>query len=189
METGAFLIFNASEGGQAISERLKKNDEITGKTARVIGPTGDQLGIMLIEQALMKAKEADLDLVEVAPKATPPVCKIMDYGKQVYQSQKKTQNARKKTHANEMKEVRLKTRIGQHDLDIKLNRARKFLGLGHRVRFTMIYKGREITHREIGEEILVRVVEALKDESKIERPPFREGRNLALIVAPIQKNP
>ena len=83
-----------------------------------------------------------------------------------------------------MKEVRLKTRIGQHDLDIKVNRAKKFLSEGHRVRFTMIYKGREVTHREIGEEILKRVVEALDDHSKIERAPFREGRNLALIVAP-----
>lgn len=174
------------KGEPAITDRFRKNEEIKGKTARVIGVDGTQLGIMLIEQALMKAREQELDLVEVAPNANPPVCKIMDFGKHLYQTQKKEQQARKKAHANEMKEVRLKTRIGQHDLDIKVNRAKQFLEEGHRVRFTMIFKGREITHREIGEEILNRVMEQIEEVCKVERPPFREGRNMALIVAPKQ---
>ncbi|MCZ7644188.1 MAG: translation initiation factor IF-3 [Planctomycetota bacterium] len=170
-----------------MTERLRKNEEIRGKTLRVIGPEGDQLGIMLVEQARMKAAELELDLVEVAPKATPPVCKIMDYGKHLYQEQKKSHGARKKATANELKEVRLKPRIGKHDLEIKVNRAKEFLGEGHRVQFTMMYRGREITHQEIGEHIMRDVLTHLGETCKVERGPFREGKRVGLIVAPRHK--
>jgi len=152
----------------------------------VIGPEGQQLGIMLLEQARLKAQEFQLDLVEVAPTATPPVCKIMDYGKHVYQEQKKEQQAHKKSHSNELKEVRLRPRIGKHDLVIKVNRAREFLGAGHRVQFTMVYKGRERTHQDIGEAIMKDVVAGLAEACKVERGPFREGGRVGLIVAPKQ---
>jgi len=125
-------------------------------------------------------------LVEVAPKATPPVCKIMDYGKHIYQEQKKEQNARKKSHAHDLKEVRMKPRIGKHDLEIKINRAKEFLAEGHRVQFTMVYRGREITHQNIGQEILNGVVAELADLCKVERGPFREGKRVGLVVAPKQ---
>jgi len=167
-----------------ISDRSRKNEEIRAKTVRVIGPEGAQLGIMLSEQARMKATELELDLVEVAPTAQPPVCKIMDYGKFLYQEQKKEHQARKHAHASEMKEVKLKTRIGKHDLEIKVNHAKEFLDLGHRVKFTMVYKGREITHIEVGEIILKQVLEMLLDAGKVERGPYREGRSMGLIVAP-----
>ena len=174
------------EGETAISERLRINVEIKAKTVRVIGPEGAQLGIMLADQARMKATELELDLVEVAPKAEPPVCRIMDYGKHIYHEQKKEQKARKKAHAHDLKEVRLSFKIGKHDLDIKVTHAKEFLEAGHRVQFTMIYKGREIAHQSIGEQILKNVVTQLGDAAKVERPPFREGKRVGLILAPKQ---
>jgi len=169
---------------RTISERLRVNAEIRAKTVRVIGPDGAQLGIMLADQARMKAVELELDLVEVAPKAEPPVCRIMDYGKHIYHEQKKEQKARKKAHAHDLKEVRLSFKIGKHDLDIKVMHAKEFLAEGHRVQFTMVYKGREIAHQSLGEQTLKGVVTQLADCSKVERPPFREGKRVGLILAP-----
>jgi translation initiation factor IF-3 len=144
------------------------------------------LGIMLADQARMKAVELELDLVEVSPKAEPPVCKIMDYGKHIYHEQKKEQKARKKAHAHDLKEVRLSFKIGKHDLDIKVMHAKEFLEAGHRVQFTMIYKGREIAHQNLGEQIMNGVVTQLADHAKVERRPFREGKRVGLILAPKQ---
>jgi translation initiation factor IF-3 len=141
---------------------------------------------MLSEQARAKALEFELDLVEVAPKVEPPVCRIMDYGKHIYHEQKKEQKARKKAHAHDLKEVRLSFKIGKHDLDIKVQHAKEFLDEGHRVQFTMIYKGREIAHQSLGEQILKGVVTQLQDHAKVERPPFREGKRVGLILAPKQ---
>jgi translation initiation factor IF-3 len=141
---------------------------------------------MLADQARMKAIELELDLVEVSPKAEPPVCKIMDYGKHIYHEQKKEQKARKKAHAHDLKEVRLSFKIGKHDLDIKVMHAKEFLEAGHRVQFTMIYKGREIAHQNLGEQIMNGVVTQLQDFAKVERRPFREGKRVGLILAPKQ---
>jgi len=174
------------KGERAITERLRINVEIKSKTVRVIGPEGAQLGIMLADQARMKATELELDLVEVAPKAEPPVCRIMDYGKHIYHEQKKEQKARKKAHAHDLKEVRLSFKIGKHDLDIKVMHAKEFLEAGHRVQFTMIYKGREIAHQNLGEQIMNGVVTQLADFAKVERRPFREGKRVGLILAPKQ---
>jgi len=153
---------------------------------RAIGPDGAQLGIMLADQARMKAVEQELDLVEVDPKKDPPVCRIMDYGKHIYHEQKKEQKARKKAHAHELKEVRLSFKIGKHDLDIKAMHAKEFLAEGHRVQFTMVYKGREIIHQSLGEVTMRGVVAQLADCSKVERGPFREGKRVGLILAPKQ---
>ena len=174
------------EEEEAISERLRINAEIKAKTVRVIGPDGAQFGIMLGEQARMKAAEMELDLVEVDPKKDPPVCRIMDYGKHIYREQKKEQKARKKAHAHELKEVRLSFKIGKHDLDIKVMHAKEFLAEGHRVQFTMVYKGREIAHQSLGEQTLRGVVTQLADCAKVERAPFREGKRVGLILAPKQ---
>jgi translation initiation factor IF-3 len=168
----------------AITERLRINHEIKARTVRVIGPEGDQLGVMLSEQARAKALERELDLVEVAPKAEPPVCRIMDYGKHIYHEQKKEQKARKKAHAHALKEVRLSFKIGKHDLEIKVQHAREFIEEGHRVQFTKQYKGREIAHQSLGELIMKGVVTQMADCSKVERPPFREGKRVGLILAP-----
>ncbi|MEI6231918.1 MAG: translation initiation factor IF-3 [Planctomycetota bacterium] len=170
----------------AITERLRINHEIKAKTVRVIGATGDQLGVMTGDQGRAKALEVELDLVEVAPKAEPPVCRIMDYGKHIYHEQKKEQKARKKAHAHDLKEVRLSFKIGPHDLGIKVEHAKEFIEEGHRVQFTMIYKGREIAHQSLGEQILKGVVTQMADCAKVERPPFREGKRVGLILAPKQ---
>lgn len=171
---------------RTISERLRVNAEIKAKTVRVIGPDGAQLGIMLADQARLKAQELELDLVEVAPKAEPPVCRIMDFGKHIYHEQKKEQKARKRAHAHDLKEVRLSFKIGKHDLDIKVMHAKGFLAEGHRVQFTMVYRGREIAHQSLGEQTLKGVVTQLQDCAKVERPPFREGKRVGLILAPKQ---
>ncbi|MCW8130917.1 MAG: translation initiation factor IF-3 [Planctomycetota bacterium] len=113
-----------------------------------------------------------------------PSADRMDYGKYLYQEQKREHQAHKHAHASEMKEVKLKTRIGKHDLEIKVNHAKEFLAMGHRVKFTLVFKGREITHLDIGETILKEVVQLLADSGKVERPPYREGRAMGLIVAP-----
>ena len=141
---------------------------------------------MLADQARAKGLELELDLVEVAPKAEPPVCRIMDYGKHIYHEQKKEQKARKKAHAHDLKEVRLSFKIGPHDLGIKVVHAKEFIEEGHRVQFTMIYKGREIAHQSLGEQILKGVVTQMADCAKVERPPFREGKRVGLILAPKQ---
>ena len=141
---------------------------------------------MTADQGRAKALEVELDLVEVAPKAEPPVCRIMDYGKHIYHEQKKEQKARKKAHAHDLKEVRLSFKIGPHDLGIKVMHAKEFIEEGHRVQFTMIYKGREIAHQSLGEQILKGVVTQMGDCAKVERPPFREGKRVGLILAPKQ---
>ena len=159
----------------------RKNEEIScRKPVRVIGPDGDQLGIMLVQQAIDKAKEIQLDLVEVSPNADPIVCKIMNYGKQAYLTQKK----QTKTKSKSQKELRIKPRIGQHDLDIKIKSARRFIEDGMRVQLTMVYRGREMAHRELGEDVLKKVVDELEDVAKIEKQPFREGRNVKVIISP-----
>lgn len=137
---------------------------------------------MLVSQALEKAREFELDLVEVQPNSSPPVCKIMDYGKYLYQNQKKTHPTKSKSAKG--KELRLKPRIGEHDLEVKLKSAERFLADGHRVTFNMIFKGRELAHVDLGNEVLKKVIERLEAVAKIEKAPFRDGRNMKAIVSP-----
>ncbi len=170
----------------AISTNFRHNEQIRISPIRLVNQKDEQVGIISTSEALRMAREAGMDLVEVAPTARPPVCRIMDYGKHVYEEQKKEQHARKKSHGHDLKEVRLKPRIGKHDLEIKIVRAKEFLAEGHRVQFTMVYRGREITHQDIGQEILNGVVTTLTDICKVERGPFREGKRVGLIVAPKQ---
>ncbi|MCX7805272.1 MAG: translation initiation factor IF-3 [Planctomycetota bacterium] len=165
-------------------EKLRINREIRASQVRVIAPEGEQLGIMPLEDALKKAQDMELDLVEVAPQGNPPVCRIMDYGKYLYREKKKDQQGRRKSHAHEIKEIQIGPRIAEHDLNIKLAAARRFLEEGHRVVFNMKFKGREMTHMDLGIQILNTAASRLGDAGKIERPPFREGRNLSLCMAP-----
>lgn len=138
---------------------------------------------MLLSQARLKAKELDLDLVEVSPNSNPIVCKIMDYGKHLYQTQKKT----KKAAQTVMKELRLKPRIGPHDLDVKMRSAKNFLESGHRVQFTMIFKGREQAHRDLGLDVLKKVQSELEEFALVEKAPFRDGRNFKMMLSPNSK--
>jgi len=149
---------------------------------RVIGDNGEQLGVMTPEDAIQRAEEVGLDLVEVAPGSRPPVCRIMDYGRYKYEQKKKA--GKGKGHAATLKEVKLRPRTDQHDLDFKLKNARRFLMDGDKVKVTVMYRGREMVHRELGRKQLDRVVELLGPIAAVENPPRMEGRLLSMILVP-----
>lgn len=149
---------------------------------RVISEEGEQLGIMSPEQAIARAEEVGLDVVEVAPNSKPPVCRIMDYGKYKYEQKKKA--GKGKGHAASLKEVKLRPRTDEHDLDFKLKNARRFLKDGDKVKVTVMYRGREMVHRELGREQLDKVVEMLGPIAIVENPPRMEGRFLSMILVP-----
>lgn len=151
---------------------------------RVIGADGSQLGILSLEEALNAAREEGLDLVEVAPNADPPVCKIMDYGKFRYQQSKRSQEAKKKQTVIQVKEVKLRPKTDEHDIQTKLRHIRRFLAQKDKAKVTVIFRGREIAFKDRGEMVLQRVLEELKDEVVVEMPPKMEGRNLVMILAP-----
>jgi translation initiation factor IF-3 len=151
---------------------------------RVVGPDGEQLGILPVEQALARAQELGMDLVEVSPMAKPPVCKIMDYGKFKYTEKKKQNEAKKKQVVVQLKEVKLRPRTEQHDYDTKVGKIREFLGEANKARVTVMFRGREITHRELGQKVLQRVIEDMKDVAVIESAPRMEGRQMFMILAP-----
>ncbi len=148
----------------------------------MIGASGEQLGVMSSEEALRRAEEADLDLVEVAPGSRPPVCRIMDYGRYKYEQKKK--QGKGKGHAATLKEVKLRPRTDDHDLGFKLKNIRRFLMEGDKVKVTVMYRGREMVHREIGRRQLDRVNEMLEGLGTVENPPRMEGRFLSMILVP-----
>ncbi|MFH1807361.1 MAG: translation initiation factor IF-3 [Pseudomonadota bacterium] len=160
------------------------NHRIRVPEVRVIGPEGDQLGILRTDDALSRAHEAGLDLVEVSPMSRPPVCKIMDYGKFKYTTKKKAVEQRKNQKVVEVKEVKFRPKTDVHDVEIKVHRARSFLDEGNKVKATIMFRGREITHPEIGQQILDRVSKALEDIAMIEFMPRMEGRTMFMILAP-----
>ena len=155
---------------------------IRASEIRVIGDEGEQLGVMTPGDALVRAEEVGLDLVEVAPGARPPVCRIMDYGKYKYEQKKKAGKGR--GHAASLKEVKLRPRTDQHDLDFKLRNARRFLMDGDKVKVTVMYRGREMVHRDIGRKQLEKVVDLLGPLASVENPPRMEGRFLSMILVP-----
>jgi translation initiation factor IF-3 len=150
----------------------------------VIDPDGVQLGIMPIEEALAAAEERGLDLVEVAPNARPPVCRIMDYGKYKYEEARKARLARKKQHQVQVKEVKFRPGIEAHDFEFKVRHARRFLQEGDKVKATMMFRGRQVAHPELGREVLDRVAQAVEDVGRVEIEPTMEGRNMTMILAP-----
>ncbi len=145
---------------------------------------GQSLGVMQVKDALNMAMEQHLDLVEIAPKAKPPVCRIMDYGKYRYEKQKREKEARKKQKVISIKEVKLRPNIEQHDFDVKLKNATRFLADGDKVKVTIMFRGREMSHPELGKEILNKFADALKDSVTVERDAKLEGRNMIMILAP-----
>ena len=158
------------------------NDRIRAREVRVIDENGEQMGIMFARDALILARQRDLDLVEVAPNAVPPVCRLLDYGKFRYEQTKKERDSRKTQHNAVIKEVRLEPNIAEHDLETKVKMARRFLEDGDKVRLTVQFKGRQMTHTEIGRELLNQVVELLQNESVVEQPPKMEGKKMALML-------
>jgi translation initiation factor IF-3 len=151
---------------------------------RVIASDGAQLGIMPIEEALATAETEGLDLVEVAPTARPPVVRIMDYGKFKYEEARKARQARKKQHQILIKEVKFRPMIETHDFDFKIRHARRFLEEGNKVKVTMMFRGRQIAHPEMGREVMMRVAGVLEDIGKVEQLPSMEGRTMTMVVAP-----
>lgn len=160
------------------------NRRIRAPEVRVIDPDGEQLGIMPIEEALDKAESFALDLVEVAPAARPPVVRIMDYGKYKYQQKKRTAEARKRSARVELKEVKLRPKTDDHDFLTKLRHARSFLEEGNKVKITVMFRGREITHPEIARDMLSRATTLLEDIASVEQSARMEGRNMVMIAAP-----
>ncbi|GAB4264250.1 MAG: translation initiation factor IF-3 [Deferrisoma sp.] len=154
------------------------------REVRTIGPDGSQLGILPIERALALAEEMDMDLVEVAPQARPPVCKIMDYGRYKYHQAKKAQEARKRQVQTQVKEVKVRPKTDEHDFQVKLKKVREFLDEGHKVKVTVMFRGREVTLPERGLQQLQRMVEELGDEAKVEQAPRMEGRNMFMLLSP-----
>ncbi len=144
------------------------------------------MGIVERYLALNRAREAGLDLVEVSPNSDPPVCRIMDYGKWLYQQKRKIREAHKKTvhHSGTLKEIRLRPETDKHDLGIKVNHAREFLEKGHKVQFTMFFRGRQMLHRELGFEVLEQITQSLIEMAKIERPARMTGRRITLLIVP-----
>ncbi|MDQ3389513.1 MAG: translation initiation factor IF-3 [Gemmatimonadota bacterium] len=153
----------------------------------MISPEGEQLGILAIERAIEIAEEQGLDLVEVAPLARPPVCRIMDYGKFKYEEQRKAREARKKQHHVQVKEVKMRPGIEDHDFDFKMRHARRFLEEGNKVKLTMMFRGRQMAHPEFGRQVLDKVSGMLTDVCKVESNPTMEGRSMTMVLAPTVK--
>lgn len=151
---------------------------------RVLDEEGNQLGIMSPKDALRIARERELDLVEIAPQAKPPVCKIVDYGKHRYEKQKREKQQRKSQHKQQLKEVRLHPRTDTHDLDFKKRHAREWLEGGHKVKFSVFFKGREMAHKDIGRELLDGIIEDLADVSKVDQATRMDGRNMHMTLSP-----
>ncbi|MFO7832123.1 MAG: translation initiation factor IF-3 [Desulfuromonadaceae bacterium] len=160
------------------------NREIRASEVRVVDPEGEQLGIMPIDQALAAAAENGLDLVEVSPQAKPPVCRIMDYGKFKYQQQKRAAEAKKKTARVEIKEVKLRPKTETHDFKVKVKNVRRFLESGNKVKVTIMFRGREVTHPQFGRDLLQRVSEEVNDIGVVESFPSMRGRFMHMVMAP-----
>tara|TARA_B100000676_G_scaffold86849_1_gene86783 strand:+ start:78 stop:572 length:495 start_codon:yes stop_codon:yes gene_type:complete len=163
---------------------LRINQEIKSDQIRLISSDGEQLGVVPLQEALNKADNVGLDLVEISPNTNPPVCKILDYGKYVYEKQKLDKKNKKKQHVIHVKEIRVRPNTGDHDLLTKLSRAKKFLEAGDKVKITVMYRGREMARQDMGVDTLNRVVDILDDFAEIDKQANMEGRRLSLILSP-----
>lgn len=163
---------------------MRINEEIRAREVRVIGSDGEQLGIMSGREAQQLAYEKHLDLVEIAPTAKPPVCRIMDYGKYRYEQQKREKESRKKQKTFDIKEVKLRPGIEEHDFNVKFKNAVRFLEDGDKVKVTIMFRGRELSHPELGEVLLNKMAAQLKEMAVVERQPKLEGKNMIMIVTP-----
>ena len=166
---------------------LKINKQIRAPKVRVIGSDGNQLGILGITEAIQMAENEGLDLVEIAPTATPPVCKIIDYGKFRYQQTKKEKESKKAQHQSKLKEIKVKPNIDEHDFQVKLKKARSFIEDGDKVRITCVFRGREILRAEYGQSIVARFCEGTQDIASAESPAKMFGKSLSLVLAPMGK--
>ncbi|MCS6959849.1 MAG: translation initiation factor IF-3 [Pseudanabaenaceae cyanobacterium SKYGB_i_bin29] len=160
------------------------NDRIRFPQIRVIDEDGTQLGIMTPKEAMAIADEKELDLVLVGEKADPPVCRIMDYGKFKFEKEKRAKEAKKKQHTAEVKEVKMRYKIEEHDYQVRINSAQRFLKEGDKVKATVMFRGREIQHADLARELLNRMANDLKDIAEVQQAPKQEGRNMTMVMAP-----
>nr|WP_222927759.1 translation initiation factor IF-3 [Biomaibacter acetigenes] len=165
---------------------MQVNHEIKAREVRVIDPNGQQLGIMSLKEALRHAQEAQLDLVKIVPDAKPPVCKIMDYGKFKYEQSKREKEARKNQRIINIKEIRMNPNIEEHDFQVRVKNAQRFLKDGDKVKVTIKFRGREITHTKLGEEVLKKMADSVQEIGFIEKQPLIEGRNMIMVLSPKQ---
>nr|WP_254695305.1 translation initiation factor IF-3 [Oceanicola sp. D3] len=163
------------------------NERITASEIRLIGHEGQNVGVVSPQRAMELAEQVGLDLVEISPNATPPVCKIMDFGKFKYETQKKEAEARKNQKVIEVKEVKFRPNTDTHDYDVKMRNVFKFLGNGDKVKVTLRFRGREMAHQDVGRSLLQRVAEDVKDIGKVESMPKMEGRQMVMMINPLPK--
>lgn len=166
------------------NKEIQINEEIRDKEIRVVGADGGQLGIMSAKEALAIAEENDLDLVKIAPQATPPVCRIMDYGKYCFEQSKREKEARKNQKVMEVKEVRMSSTIDTHDFNTKVNQAVKFLNSGDKLKVSVRFRKRAVAHPHLGEDLLLKFKDAIADAGTVDKPIKMEGRSLVMFVAP-----
>ncbi len=168
-------------------KKLRVNEQIRISPIRLIDENEEQVGVIELDEARSRARDAELDLVEVAPQARPPVCRIMDYGKWKYQQKKKESKAKSHAKQSELKEVRLRPNIDDHDLSIKMAKARQFLGEGDKVQFTMLFRGRQMVHRDLALQLMQDLAADLGELAKIEAAPRLMGRRMTMMLAPDKK--
>ncbi len=171
----------------ALDKELRINGEIDASQVRLIGEDGEQLGIVSLREALLKAEDAELDLVEIAPQAQPPVCRIMDYGKFKYQEQKKQHEAKLKQKQIQVKEIKFRPRTDEADYQVKLRNLMRFLTEGDKTKVTLRFRGREMAHQEFGVQLLKRIEEDLTEYGSVEQFPKLEGRQMVMVLAPKKK--
>lgn len=174
------------EENRISANEFRVNEGIRVPEVRLIGPTGENVGVVSIREALRIAREAELDLVEVAPNAVPPVCRVMDFGKFIYEREKKEREARKSQTRIEIKEIRLRPKTNEHHRGFKVDDARRWLNQGHKVRVTIRFRGREMDYPELALEDLREIAQSLADISTVEQPPMMEGRTMLVVLAPIK---
>ena len=167
-----------------IADIVRINEKIRADAVRLIGPDGEQVGIVSVPEALSYADKLNLDLVEVAPMATPPVCKVMDYGKYRYEQEQKAKEARKRQTTISIKEIKLRPKIDDHDFDTKKGHVERFLRKGDKVKLTIMFRGRELVHPHLGERLLRRMAQDLAEIGEIESEPNLDGRNMVMMLAP-----
>jgi translation initiation factor IF-3 len=160
------------------------NDEIRVPQVRLIDDAGEMIGVMSAREALIRAYDVGLDLVEISPNAVPPVCKILDYGKYKYEQQKKANEARKKQKVVEIKEIKVRPNIDDHDYDVKMKQMKNFIGEGDKVKVTLRFRGREMAHQELGVKVLERIRSDLTELVKVEQMPKLENRQMVMVIAP-----
>ncbi len=169
------------------TKRYRINQQIRAREVRLIGADGKQIGIVPLSEALEIAREQDLDLVEIAPQAQPPVCRIMDYGKFLYQQNKKAQEAKKKQTTVQVKEIKVRPKTDEHDLAVKIKHIRRFLEEKNKVKVRLWFRGREIVHIDRGRDVLNRIMEAVSDIGRVEQAPKMEGRQMIMILGPTKE--